>query len=178
MLKISVLTVFCLTIIGCSSNTKTIKTQPVEEEGIVLNRGRAVAADNHLEQGKALYFKGKHTQAIKHLTRSISANFKNWESHYFLGLCQQKMERYDRSIGSFNNALKYCPSEKLIIAKISYNLGFSWEKEGYLHKAAEKYGYALKMNPDLAAAQSGADRIKSKTGDSDKTKKNKNEKTF
>jgi len=178
MLRITLIMVFCLVIAGCSSNTKTIQTHPAEDEGLTLNQGRAVAADNHLEQGKALYFKGKYAQAIKHLMRSITNNYNSWESHYFLGLCQQKKERYDRSIGSFNNALKYCPPEKLIIAKITYNLGFSWEKEGYLHKAAEKYSLALKMNPDLAAAQLGTERIKSKTADSDKTQENKDEKAF
>lgn len=178
MLKILTLLSMALLIIGCSSGPGTIKTYPADEEGIVLNKGQAQAADNHVEQGKKLYFKGKYVQAEKHLIRSIAKDFRNWEAHYFLGLCQQKLARFDRSIGSFGNALKYCPNDKLIVAKVSFNLGYSWEKEGYLKKAAEKYKFALKMNPNLAAARAGADRIKAKGEKADKASSDKKDKAF
>ena len=167
MLRLITAFIICLIVSGCSSNSKTVQTHPAEESEDILVQSRTLAADNHLEQGKALYFKGKYSQASKHLVRSIANNFRSWESHYFLGLCQQKQGRHDRAIGSFNNALKFCPIDKLIAAKLSYHLGFSWEKEGYLHKASEKYSSALKLNPDLAAAQMGVERIKAKTENAD-----------
>ncbi len=163
---------------GCGSKTTTIKTNPADEASLAFVQSQAVAANNHLEQGKALYFKGKHNQAIKHLVRAISNDFKNWEAHYFLGLCQQKTRRYDRSIGSFNNSLKFCPSDNVTLACLSYVLGVSWEKEGYLHKAGEKYACALKMNPGLSEARAGIERIRVKTIKAEARKDERDKKAF
>jgi tetratricopeptide (TPR) repeat protein len=165
-------------IIGCGSKTTTIKTNPADEVSLAFAHSQVVAANNHLEQGKALYFRGKHNQAVKHLIRAISNDFKNWEAHYFLGLCQQKTRRYDRSIGSFNNSLKFCPSDKVILARLSYALGVSWEKEGYLHKAGDKYAHALKMNPGLSEARAGVKRIRAKTIKAETRKDKRDKKAF
>ncbi len=175
MYKTAIIISIGLLLTACSSSHKTVQTLPAKDGEKVMNKGQAIATDNHLEQGKALYFKGKYKQAAQHLVKVITTDFENWEAHHFLGLCQQRQKRYDRSIGSFNNALKFCPAEKQTLAKISYHLGLSWEREGYLYKAAEKYEYALKLDPRLAAARAGSDRVKAKTEKAEKSAKAKKE---
>ena len=133
---------------------------------------QSVAA-NHLAQAKHLYQKGQYTQAIKHLTRSISENGKNWEVYYYLGLCEQKTGRFDRSIGSFNNSLKYCTAPGSTISNIYLALGVSWEHEGYLYKAGDTYAVALRLNPTLIEAETGIKRIEAKVAKAEAEKKNK-----
>jgi len=150
-------------ITGCATKTTVIKTQPADTKPTEIKQSKVIVSDNHLTQGKRLYFKGKYNQATKHLIRSIANNSENWEAYYYLGLTQQRKERFDRSIGSFNNSLKYVPNDPIIRSQIHYALGISWEKEGYLSKAAEKYKMAVKLNPDYRQAKVAANRVKEKT---------------
>lgn len=147
---------------GCATKTTVIKTHPAETGPTELKHSKVIVSDNHLEQGKRLYFKGKYNQATKHLIRSIANNNNNWEAYYYLGLTQQKRERFDRAIGSFNNSLKYAPTDRIVRAQIHYALGVSWENEGYLSKAGEKYKRAIKLNPDYKQAKVAAGRVKDK----------------
>lgn len=163
---------------GCGTRTVVVKTQPEESPSRVTKRGHEVAADNHLKQGIQLYHLGKYKQSQKHLIRAITNDRKAWEAHYYLGLVQQKMEHYDRSIGAFNNALKYCPQDKPILARINFSLGVSWEKEGYLYKARNKYTLALRFDPTYVAAQAGIDRVKTKTAKAEAKKKSKKDDAF
>jgi tetratricopeptide (TPR) repeat protein len=160
-------------ITGCTTRTAIIKTHPTDDAGQSMQSGKKVASTGHLEQGKRLYYRGKYNQAIKHLIRAIANDRKNWESYYFLGLSQQKKKQYDRSIGSFNNSLKYCPPNPLIQAKVHFSLGLSWEQEGYFHRAQEKYVLALDFNPKYTNAKMGIDRVKAKALKAEKNKKKK-----
>lgn len=161
MRSLLLLLVAALFIAGCTSTT-VIKTRPVSNGGqsvVKMNK----PAENHTEQGKRMYFKGKYKQAVKHLSRAIAKNQDQWEAHFYLGLCQQKIKRYDRSIGSFNNSLKYCPPDREIIAQLNFYLGKSWEEEGYLAKARDKYILVLKVSPQYAPAKVGLNRIETKS---------------
>ena len=120
----------------------------------------------------------KILQAIKHLTRSIAGHPENWESHYYLGLCQQQTGRFDRSIGSLSKSLKYCPVDHRLRGNVYYALGLGWEKEDYLHKAGEKYRTAWRLNPELVEAKAAIKRIEIKTAKAEKEKKKKNTKAF
>ena len=165
---------------GCTSTTETIKTRPADETSSSLKNGSTIASANHLELGKMLHREGRWRQAIKHLTRSIAGDRENWEAHYYLGLCQQKIGRFDRAIGSFSNSLKYCTAEPIVIGNIYYGLGLSWEKEGYWHKAAETYATAQQLNPALVKAEAGLKRVEAKSAaaEAEKKKKLKNTEAF
>ena len=163
--------------VGCSTKTTIIKTSPIDEAPESFKQSQTIASDNHLDEAKKLYFAGKYEQAIKHLVRSIASNSENWETYYYLGLVQQKKERFDQAIGSFNNSLKYAPADNRTKAKITFSLAFSWEQEGYLDKAREKYLQAMNLDPDLQSAQAAIDRVKAKTEKTDKKKK-QGEKAF
>lgn len=158
---------------GCTTKMTVIKTHPADNAPQSIKQSKAVVSDNHLEQGKHLYFKGKFNQATKHFIRSIANNRENWEAYYYLGLTQQKKDRYDRAIGSLNNSLKFAPPDQEIRAKINYALGISWEHEGYLVKANDKYKKAYKLNSKYTQAKVAIDRIKTKTLKAEKIKKSR-----
>ena len=157
--------------VGCATKTTIIKTSPIDEAPESFKQSQTIVSDNHLEQGKKLYFAGKYEQAVKHLVRSIASNSENWETYYYLGLVQQKKERFDQAIGSFNNSLKYAPADNRTKAKITFSLAFSWEQEGYFDQARERYLQAMNLDPDLQSAQAAIDRVKAKTEKADKKKK-------
>jgi tetratricopeptide (TPR) repeat protein len=159
--------------VGCATKTTVIKTHPTDNAPQSIKHSKAAVSDNHLVQGKRLYFKGKFNQATKHLIRSIANNRENWESYYYLGLTQQKKNRYDRAIGSFNNSLKHAPVDREIRAKINYALGVCWEHDGYFVKASDNYNRAIKLNPDYTQAKIAAQRVKDKALKAEAKKKKK-----
>jgi len=163
---------------GCSHKVTVIKTHPVDNAPQEIKKSKVIVSDNHLEQGKHLYFKGKFNQATKHFIRSIANNRENWEAYYYLGLTQQKKERFDRAIGSLNNSLKYAPADRKIRAKINYAIGVSWEQEGYLLKADNIYKQANRLDPEFTQAKVALERIKTKNMQAEKAKKkSKNKKS-
>jgi tetratricopeptide (TPR) repeat protein len=148
---------------GCTVKKVAVETHPTDNAPETIKQSKIIVSDNHLAQGKKLYYQGKYNQAIKHFVRSIANDRENWETYYYLGLAQQKQGRYDRSIGSFNNSDRYAPPEREILAKISLALGESWEEEGYLDRATEKYSQAARLNPKLDSARVALERVKGKT---------------
>jgi len=169
----AVLIALMILITGCATRTVVIKANPAEEAPQTVQKTKVVVSDNHLEQGKHLYFKGKYAQATKHFIRSIANNRENWEAYYYLGLTQQKTKHYDRAIGSLNNSLKFAPQERVTRAKIFYALGVSWEEEGYLQKANEKYKQAIQLDPGYSQAKVATERVRTKTLQAEKGKKGK-----
>ncbi len=161
---------------GCGTKTVVIEPHPTDTPQTV-KKSKAIVSDNHLEQGKKLYYKGKYKQAIKHFVHSISNNKENWEAYYFLGLAQQKQKRFDRAIGSFNNSLKYAPIDRAIRAKIHYSTGICWEEEGYLYRAKDKYTQAVRLDPRLDSAKAGLERVTTKTVQAENEKKEKEKKS-
>jgi len=160
---------------GCAKRAEVADIFPTDDASQVFKQSEDQVSDDHLAQGKQMYRKGEYGQAIKHLIRALDNNQQNWEAYYYLGLVEQKQGQYDRSIGAFNNCLKYCPSAHPLLTEIYFALGESWEKEGYLDKAKEKYGLSLGINPELPAAKSALERIKQRElkADAAKTKEDK-----
>ncbi|MEZ5357966.1 MAG: tetratricopeptide repeat protein [Candidatus Zixiibacteriota bacterium] len=171
MVRFFILMFGILCLIGCSSQTQTIKTYPSEDSGHTITRGNTVSTYNHVEQGKRLYLVGKYSQATKHFIRAITNDHENYEAYYYMGLTQQKQNRFDRSISSFKNALKYAPEDILIHAQITYSMAVSWEKEGMMERAGELYKRALTLNPSHAPAKAGAERIQLQLAKTHKKKK-------
>jgi len=158
---------------GCTVKRVNVQTQPTDSSTQTIKQSKVIVSDNHLNQGKKLYFKGKYNQAVKHFVRSIANNRENWEAYYYLGLAQQKQERYDRSIGSFNNSLRYVPMDRVIVAKINLALGESWEEEGYLDRATEKFSQAARLDPKLNSARLALKRVHAKTLKAEQEKKSR-----
>ncbi len=148
---------------GCTVKKVAVETHPTDTPTQTVQQSKVIVSDNHLEQGKKMYYKDKYSQAVKHFVRSIANNRENWEAYYYLGLAQQKQGRYDRSIGSFNNSVRYAPPNRAIIAKIDLALGESWEEEGYLDRATEKYSQAARLDPKLNSARLALKRVQAKT---------------
>lgn len=148
---------------GCTVKKVAVETNPTETQTQTIKDSKVLVSNNHLEQGKKMYYQGKYNQAVKHFVHSIANNRENWEAYYYLGLAQQKQGRYDRSIGSFNNSVRYAPPDRVVIAKINLALGESWEEEGYLDRATEKFSQAARLDPKLGSAKIGLERVKAKT---------------
>ena len=116
---------------------------------------------------------------MKHFMRAISRDKDNWEAHYYFGLTQQKLGYYDRAIGSFTYSLRCCPTDKIIIAKITCALGQSWENQGYPDRARDNYTKALKLDPANLEAGVSLKRVEAAMAKADMKKEKKNkEKTY
>ncbi len=158
---------------GCTVKRVAVETHPTDNPTQTIKQSKVIVSDNHLEQGKKLYYKGKYNQSVKHFVRSIANDRENWEAYYYLGLAQQKQNRYDRSIGSFNNSVRYAPPDRVIIAKVNLALGESWEEEGYLDRATEKFSQAARLDPKLGSAKLALERVKVKTMKAQQEKKSR-----
>lgn len=167
----AILVALIMLLAGCTKKVEIVQVVPAENGPAAIKQSKMIVSDNHLEQGKHMYYKEKYPQATKHLVRAIANDAHNWDAYYYLGLVQQKQQQWDRSIGSFNNSLKFCPQASPFLGDIYIAIGFSWEKEGFLDKAGEKYNYALKINPEHAGARAGLERIKDKQTKAEKKKK-------
>lgn len=158
---------------GCTVKKVAVETHPTDNPPQTIKPSKVIVSNNHLEQGKKLYYQGKYDQAVKHFVHSIANDRENWETYYFLGLTQQKQERYDRSIGSFNNSVRYAPPDREVLARINLALGESWEQSGYLDRATDKYSQAVRLNPKLDSAKVALERIKIKTMKAEQEKKSR-----
>jgi tetratricopeptide (TPR) repeat protein len=163
---------------GCAQRADVIETYPVDDASQVFKQSENQVSEDHLAQGKLMYHKGEYGQATKHLVRALDNNQENWEAYYYLGLVEQKQGQYDRSIGAFNNCLKYCPTTHPLLTEIYLALGESWEKEGYLDKAKEKYSLALGIDPRQPEAKAAMERIRQKELKADATKNKDNKGAF
>lgn len=179
MRVLTILIAIMIFVSGCATRTVVIKSHPTDSAPQAIKDSKATVSDNHLDQGKHLYFKGNYNQATKHFIRSIANNRENWEAYYYLGLTQQKSNRFDRAIGSLNNSLKFAPDDPLVRSDINYALGISWEAEGYFLKADEKFKAAWKLNPKNPQTRAAIERVKNKTLQAQSREKNqKGKKAF
>jgi tetratricopeptide (TPR) repeat protein len=163
---------------GCAKRAEVVDTYPADDASQVFKQSENQVADDHVTQGKLMYRKAEYGQAIKHLIRALDNNPENWEAYYYLGLVEQKQGQYDRSIGAFNNCLKYAPSAHPLLTEVYLALGASWEKEGYMDKAKEKYTLSLSLNPEQPEAKAALERIKQQELKADAAKNKENKGAF
>ena len=160
----------CAFTVGCNTVT-VIRSRPAMETIKHIYPSKKIVSNNHCEQGKKLFFKGKHKQASKHFVRAIGNNPNNWEAHYYLGLCQQKAGHHKRAIVSFDNGLNHAPPNKRVIAEIMFCSGYSLEQIGQYRKAEKKYSLSLKTDPSYIDARKGIKRAKAKLTKAEALKK-------
>lgn len=118
------------------------------------------ASDNHLNQAKVMYVKGKYKQTIDHAEKALAFNERNWEAYYYLGLAMQKRRDYQPSLDVFAKGLRYSPDNRFVRSEIHFALGFSWEQMGIFDKATNEYTAALEFNPENIDARQATNRIK------------------
>lgn len=144
---------------GCSQQAPNIRESAIDEASQEIRSSESLSSDNQLLAGKEQYLKGDYRQAAKHLLRAITNNRQNWEAHYYLGLTQQKLNKYDQAVESFRTSLRYCSPDRQATARINYALGASYEKLGYLPKAREQYANAVTLWPDFTEAKDAVARL-------------------
>lgn len=176
-MRLVILMIFvCAFTVGCN-NVTVIRSRPAMETKKHIKPSKKIVSNNHSEQGKKLFFKGKHKQAAKHFVRAISNNPNNWEAHYYLGLCQQKAGHHNRAIVSFEKGLNHAPPNKRVIAEIMFCSGYSLEQIGQYRKAEKKYSLSLKTDPSYIDSRKGIKRTKAKLTKAEaKQKKDKHHK--
>lgn len=126
------------------------------------NYGQSVASKKHLANGKKFYARGKYAKALQEFKKAVIADPRNWEAHYYLGLCYQKFDHYKESIPEFEFCLKAGIEDKFFISKVRFSLAYSLEIRGSLKESEVQYKLAYSLNPDNKAAYKGMERVKGK----------------
>lgn len=128
------------------------------------NYGQTVASQNHLNNGKKFYARGRYAKALQEFNKAVAADPRNWEARYYLGLCYQKIERYRESIPEFKLCLEMEDGDKIFISKARFSLAYSLEITGDLDESEVQYKLAYSLDPDNKAAYKGMERVKEKRG--------------
>lgn len=165
--------VMAVAISGCGAKRTTIIVRGETSVGTTdqthaRNKGQVVASDRHFHQGVKFYQANKYKQAIKSFHKSIEKNPRNWEAHYYLGLCLHDTKKFALARESFNFAGKHAPKDNDIQARIYIAVALSFESIGDRHQAGSYFSLALKYQPKNKKAKNGLARIKSGKGPDNK----------
>lgn len=157
--------VMAVAITGCGAKRTTIIVRGetgvgATDQAHARNKGQVVASDRHFHQGVKFYHANKYKQAIKSFRKSIKKNPRNWESHYYLGLCLHDTEKFALARERFDIARKHAPMESDIQARIYIAVALSFESVGKMHEAGSYFSLALKYQPKNKEARNGLDRMK------------------
>jgi Tfp pilus assembly protein PilF len=148
-----------LAFLSCSSGQVVIvkkSSHPVRAK----NYGQKVASRNHVENGKKFFHKGKFPKALQEFNKAVDKDPNNYEAFYYLGLTQQKMGNFKRSVASFEMAIELNKGDKLWVSEIRVSLGQSYESLGNFDKAKAEYQFALSIDPSNKEASEGYGRVK------------------
>ena len=158
---------------GCGAKRTTIivtnETKArTADQSPAKNKGQIVASDRHFRQGLKFYRASKYKQAIKSFRKSIKKNPRNWESHYYLGLCLHDTKKFVMARERFDIARKNAPMDNDIQARIYIALALSFESVGKTNEAGSYFSLALKYQPKNKKARSGLERMRAANRPSEK----------
>lgn len=135
---------------------------PAPPPTLAKNYGQEVASQKHLANGKKFYHRGKYAKALQEFKKAVIADPRNWEAHYYLGLCYQKLEHYRESIPEFRLSLEAENLDKIFVSKVRFSLAYSLEITGGLEESEVQYKLAYSLDPENKSAYKGMERVKEK----------------
>ncbi len=156
---------------NCAERTVIIeRPSPYPPPAPAKNTGQAVASQKHLANGKKFYNRGKYAKALQEFKKAVIADSQNWEAHYYVGLCYQKLGHYRESVPEFEICIKVEIKDQHFLSKIRFGLAYSLEKTGDLQESEIQYKLAYTLDPDNKDAYKGVERVKEKRAKTSKIK--------
>ena len=107
--------------------------------------------------GSCLRDLGRYDEAVSMLRQGLDLDERRPDIHNTLGVCFFKQNRFDQAIIHFTRAVELNPASAIDYA----NLALNQEKAGLEDAARENYQIALSLDPDIAFAAAGLDRLQS-----------------
>ena len=102
----------------------------------------------YLARANAYFLAADMHRAFQDAKKSISANKKNSEAHFLVGLIKSHEENYSGAIRSFNKAIKLSPD----IPKYYYDRGIAYLREEDIDDAITDFDKVISMKSDYAHA--------------------------
>ncbi len=109
--------------------------------------------------GSCLRDLGRYDEAVSMLRQGLDFDERRPDIHNTLGVCFFKQNRFDQAIIHFTRAVELNPASAIDYA----NLALNQEKTGLEDAARENYQIALSLDPEIAFAAAGLDRLQSRT---------------
>jgi spermidine synthase len=106
-------------------------------------------AASHYNLGIVLEEQGHIKDAARAYQAALEIEPKDAEAHNNLGLLYARVGLFDLAVKSYLDALDFEPH----YPEAAYNLGLAYRAQHQLLPAAEAFGLALKLNPDLEPAK-------------------------
>lgn len=123
--------------------------------------GHIQAARVHFRSGMRAYERGYYDRAAAQFELAIEQDPGFWEAHYYLADCYRELRYYDRCLDHYFLVLDLY-NEPLWVARVQYNIGVVYERQGKYGDARTRYELALKAKPDYAPAKKSHARLISK----------------
>jgi ribosomal protein S12 methylthiotransferase accessory factor len=135
----------------------------------LYNQGENAEALDHLERsltknpreedlpyiysymGSCLRDFGRYQEAVSILENGLACDQERPDIHNSLGVCFFKLDRFDRAVHHFQQAVQLNPASAIDFA----NLALNQEKLGLIQEAISNYQIALSQEPDIEFAQKG-----------------------
>jgi tetratricopeptide (TPR) repeat protein len=109
--------------------------------------------------GEASYFQGRNSEALKYFQEYIYIAPEGQRidtAYYYCGEIYIRLGRFKHADIALSTALHYVPENALWQTRLAY----ARESSGELRQAAEAYEKALALDPQLADARRGLDRVR------------------
>lgn len=110
-----------------------------------------------LNLGKALYQNNQNTEAETEIRAAVLKNDSDWQGHFFLGLIDIKLKRFDQAEKEMLRALELGPKN---LPGPHYYLGGIYWRAGDHKRAADELELYLKLNPKADDAEQIRQAIK------------------
>ncbi|MCI0329462.1 MAG: tetratricopeptide repeat protein [candidate division Zixibacteria bacterium] len=123
--------------------------------------GHIQAARVHFRNGMRLYERGYYSRAALQFELCIEQDPSYWEAHYYLADCYRELSYYDRCLDHYYVVLDLY-HEPVWVARVQYNIGIVYERQGKYGDARTRYELALKAKPGYGPAKKSRDRLLSK----------------
>jgi len=144
---------------GSSSMTRVIVVES-QSEPAPKSHGQVVASDNHFDAGVKFYNRRQYKQAIKHFDKAIAKNPRNWEAHWYLGMCKRELGMTHAALSHFRYAQRDCPDDRNSRVRIYVAIGVTWELLGEYDDAAASFVAALELDSHCSEASECLARVK------------------
>ncbi len=129
-------------------NLKTEKGQIISEWGKSKKEERVASAEELYTAGLQFYRARDYNEALSYFKESLKKNFRDYETYYFIGNCEDELGRYQEAVEAYKQAIGI----KHDFQEAYYNLAGVYLALGRYDEAIEAYEKAIKIKPDDVAA--------------------------
>lgn len=108
--------------------------------------------------GEALYYIGKNREALKHFedyTVFVATTIRKDDVYYYMGEIYIRLGEFNNADIAFSTAVHYNSKNAYWLAR----LGYAREMAGDYEWSLDAYNKALQLNPNLAEAKQGKNRV-------------------